>query len=275
MMRHPLYWHRVESWIPELGYILHEDAVRQTILEQDLSTHAVCSEVIREVPSAIRRKKVLCFLGFKKGQISHVARSEIRYKARSGNDRLDIWKLEPLPNPISARRLASAIKGPRSAGAKNTVQKGGHLSPKAFELTLAALKSLDTDAFAVADGLYQRTRPVSPALNEEGRTNWVLQRDTVVTALDLAKIPREQLAVTSQAGLDIQPGVVSIFDNIGEVRGLEDILVMHDLNGAAGWDPIRTHKFPAKTFRETRSRGESRKQGQFHQDANLFLVLFG
>jgi hypothetical protein len=32
-------------------------------------------------------------------------------------------------------------------------------------------------------------------------------------------------------------------------HGLEDILILHDLNGTAGWDAMKAHRYPAKTFR--------------------------
>jgi hypothetical protein len=76
-----------------------------------------------------------------------------------------------------------------------------------------------------------------------------LQRDAVVTALDIAKIPRGELAVPAQPPRDTPGGVTSIFDGVGAIHGLEDILVLHDLNGAAGWDAIKAHRYPAKTFR--------------------------
>jgi hypothetical protein len=69
-------------------------------LEDDHGIRGECYESVREVPENARRKPSLCFIGFARGQISHVARAEIRFKARSGNDRLDLWKMEALPRPM-------------------------------------------------------------------------------------------------------------------------------------------------------------------------------
>ena len=75
-----------------------------------------------------------------------------------------------------------------------------------------------------------------------------MQRDAVVTALDIANIPREQLSARPPDDGAAPTGPVSIFDGLSEVRGLEDVLVMHDLNGAEDWQPLRTHRYPVKTF---------------------------
>jgi hypothetical protein len=238
-----------EPWIPEVGYVLHERAERQEALEDDLGSRDECSEIVPEIPQSARRKASLCFIGFKRGQISHVARAEIRYKARSGNDRLDIWKMEELPRPVSVMKLRAALKGSRVRAAKETLKTGGHLAPKAFQSVLEALERADPAAFRVADGLRDRERRDPQRVPEQARTSWALQRDAVVTALDIAKIPREELGVPPQPPADTPRDTGSIFDDVREVRGLEDILVLHDLNGAEGWDPIRSHKYPAKTFR--------------------------
>jgi hypothetical protein len=132
-----------EPWIPEIGYVLHEPADRKEELEDDHGIRGECSEIIREVPESARRKPSLCFIGFARGQISHVARAEIRYKARSGNDRLDLWKMEALPRPISVAKLRTALKGPRLGIAREALKSGGHLPPKAFARVMEALRGLD------------------------------------------------------------------------------------------------------------------------------------
>jgi hypothetical protein len=85
-----------ELWIPKIGYVLYEKADRQEVMEQASDIDGECMEQIAEVPQSVRRKACLCFIGFARGQISHLARAEIRYKARTGNDRIDLWKMEKL-----------------------------------------------------------------------------------------------------------------------------------------------------------------------------------
>ncbi len=237
-----------EPWIPKVGYVLHEPANRQEDLEDEHSVGEECSEMVPEVPESARRKPSLCFIGFARGQISHVARAEVRYKARTGNDRLDLWKMVALPKPVAVAKLRASLKGPRVGIAKNALKTGGHLPPKAFQAVMDALRRLDRDAFRVAQGLFDRERRERHPLPEQSRINWGLQRDAVITALDIAKIPRGQLSVPPQPPPDTPTRVNSIFDALGEIHGLEDILVMHDLDGTPGWDAIRTHRYPAKTF---------------------------
>ena len=238
-----------EPWIPKIGYVLYEQADRQELLEDDLGIRDECWESIPEVPESARRKPTLCFVGFKRGQISHVARAEIRYKARSGNDRIDLWKMEPLPKPVSVAKLRAALKGRRIGIARETLKNGGHLPPQTFKSVMEALERIDRDAFQIADALFDRARRARHSVPEHARTNWALQRDAVVTALDIAKIPRGKLDVPPQAPEDTSSRVVSIFDDVESVRGLEDILVLHDLGAAEGWASIKSHRYPAKTFR--------------------------
>jgi hypothetical protein len=207
-----------------------------------------CMEQITEVPQSVRRKACLCFIGFARGQISHIARAEIRYKARTGNDRIDLWKMEKLPQPVSAAKLRAALKGSRLGTAKETLKNGGHLPPVAFSSVIEALKEVDPQASQIADSLFDREREIDHPIPAQARMNWALQRDAV-TALDIAKIPRGELSVPSQPPPDTPSTDRSIFDDVEDIRGLEDILVLHDLDGAEGWNPLKSHKYPAKTYR--------------------------
>jgi hypothetical protein len=90
----------LQRWVPGIGYVLLEPADRKDALEDDQSTWGTCSELIPELPRAHRRKPMLCFVGFARAQLSHVARGEARYKARSGNNKLDMWEMEELPDAL-------------------------------------------------------------------------------------------------------------------------------------------------------------------------------
>lgn len=204
-----------EPWAPQIGYVLHEKADRYDALEDDLVGYDSCSEIIPEVPQAHRRKRMLCFIGFEKGKLTHVARGEARYKARTGNDKLDLWKMEKLPRPVSVAKLKRALTGRSANGARAALDGGGHLTPKEFASFMDALKRVDAEAFNTADGLTDRESPERHPLPEPTRENWVLQRDAVVTALDIAGIPRGNLSVPAQPDADTPDDTVSIFDEVG------------------------------------------------------------
>lgn len=248
-----------DLWIPEIGYVLYENADRLAVMEQAIDLADEYMEQILEVPQSVRRKACLCFIGFVRGQISHVARAEIRYKARTGNDRIDLWKMEKLQRPVSAAKLRAALKGSRLGTAKEALKNGGHLPPAAFASVIKALKEVDRQAARIADSLYDREREVAGPAPVQTRVNWVLQRDAVVTALDIARIPRGELSVPPQAPADTRSTEISIFDDVQDVRGLEDILVLHDLDGAEGWNFLKSHRYPARTFR--------------YQDITLTVIL--
>ena len=74
------------------------------------------------------------------------------------------------------------------------------------------------------------------------------QRDAAVTALDIAGIPCSQLGVTSQLGGDAPSDISSIFDDVGDMKAIEDLLILRDLEGEPEWDLVKKHRYPAKTF---------------------------
>ncbi len=54
-------------WVPELGYLLKSDAKRKEALQDDLDANSICSQQIKKVPLAARRKWLLCFISFDNG----------------------------------------------------------------------------------------------------------------------------------------------------------------------------------------------------------------
>jgi hypothetical protein len=156
--------------------------------------------------------------------------------------------MEELPRPVPIAKLRAMLKGPRDGVARSALKSGGHLPPKAFKSVMEALRRVDPEAFHKAAGLFDEGHSARHPVPEQARENWTLQRDAVVTAMEIARIPRDNLEVPPQPPPDIPGDTNSIFDGIGEIRGLEDILVLHDLNGMEGWEPVRAHKYPMKTF---------------------------
>jgi len=70
------------------------------------------------------------------------------------------------------------------------------------------------------------------------------QRDAAVTALDIAGIPCSQLGVTSQLGGDAPSDISSIFDDVGDMKAIEDLLILRDLEGEPEWDLVKKHRYP-------------------------------
>ena len=236
------------SWVPEIGYVLRTDAERKEALEDDLMTYSFCSHQVVKVTAAARRKPMLCFISFSRGLLTHFARSEVRYNAQSGWDRLDIWNLTELDQPIRVSALTAKLGSGRISRARATLKDGGSLPAKAFEQVMEALKKADAAAYKAADGLIDRSAAPPPQEPTAAQMNWAYQRDAAVTALDIAGIPRGQLGVAPQIDTGARAGTVSIFDDIGDMRTIEDVLVLRDLEGEPDWDLLKKHRYPAKTF---------------------------
>jgi hypothetical protein len=235
-------------WVPEIGYVPRSDAERQEALEEDLSARSLCSQQVKEIPAAARRKPLLCFISFSRGLLSHVARGEVRYSAQSGWDRLDLWNLTEFDPPIRISALTKRLGARRTSRARNTLKAGGNLPAKAFEQMMEALQRTDAASYKTANGLIDRSAPPAPPEPTAARMNWAYQRDAAVTVQEIAGIPRGQLWVAPQLDTESSPDAVSIFDDVGDMRAIEDVLVLRDLEGEPDWDLVKKHRYPAKTF---------------------------
>jgi hypothetical protein len=235
-------------WVPEHGYVLSITAERLEELESDLAAQSTCSQAVPKIPVAMRRRRMLCFIGIKKGYLTHVARSVVYYPAESGKDKLDIWNVTPLPKSVRVRAIEGKLQGRQAWRAKQALV-GGHVSAAAFELIMKALRQVDVEASAIAEGLVDRRPPPPDPAPTRAKTSWAYQRDAVVTSLEIARIPKEQLKASPQLGDDASAGLTSIFDSDGDVTSMEDLLILQDLDEAdEDWQFVKRQRYPAKLF---------------------------
>lgn len=158
-------------WIPEIGFLLQVKADRLNELEEALHVRETCSQGVSEIPVALRRKWMLCFVSTDGRSLTHVARSVVYYAAESGRDKLDIWNLTPFEVPVRISVIKKRLEGAQSWRARRALEAGGTLSAKAFEQIMDALKRADSSAHGVASGLISRKRPPpAPAPSTRGRT---------------------------------------------------------------------------------------------------------
>ena len=235
-------------WIPEHGYVLVLTADRLAELESDLAGSSICSQAVPKISAAVRRKPMLCFLSAKRGCLTHLARSAVNYEAESGKDKLEIWNLTPLTKTVSIARIAKKVKGKQAWRAKAAIT-GGHASPAAFHLIMAALLQVDPDAAELAEGLINKSPPPLDATPTNTRINWAYQRDAVVTSLEIAGIPKEKLKINFQPDENSSGSITSIFDTDATVTTIEDLAILQDLdNTSEDWIFVKRQHYPAKTF---------------------------
>ncbi|SHH62685.1 hypothetical protein SAMN04488135_1047 [Pollutimonas bauzanensis] len=235
-------------WIPNHGYVLTLKADRLEELERDLAGNSICSQAIPKIPMAMRRKPMLCFLSTKKGYLTHVARSVVYYAAESGKDKLEIWNLILFAKPVSIARIRSKIEGRQGWRARKAIT-GGHVSSVAFDLIMAALLQVDPEAAKFAEGLINRSSPPSDTTPNNAKINWAYQRDAVITSLEIAGIPKEQLKIKSQLDENSSDELTSIFDINETVTTIEDLAILQDLdNTNEDWVFVKRQHYPAKTF---------------------------
>lgn len=235
-------------WIPKHGYVLTLTADRLEELESDLVGSNICSQAIPKIPMALRRKEMLCFLSAKRGYLTHVARSVVYYGAESGKDKLEVWNLTPFTKPVSIARVRKKIEGKQGWRARKAID-GGHASSAAFDLIMAALLQADPDAAQLAEGLINSSSPPPDTTPNNAKINWAYQRDAVVTSLEIAGIPKEQLLIDSQLDGNASGELTSIFDTDETVTTIEDLAILQDLdNTNEDWIFVKRQHYPAKTF---------------------------
>lgn len=235
-------------WVPEHGYVLLISAERLKELEIDLYAESTCSQAVPKIPTALRRRWMLCFISTKKGYLTHVARSVVYYPAESGKDKLDLWNVMPFTKPVRVAAIKAKLAGTQAWRAKQALL-GGHISPSAFSLIMTALRQVDAAASKITEGLVDRRPPPPDPTPTRAKTNWAYQRDAVVTSLEIARIPRQQLTIPTQLGEDGAKGLTSIFDSEDDVTTIEDLAILQDLDQAdEDWQFVRRQRYPAKLF---------------------------
>lgn len=236
------------SWVPEHGYVLHLTAERFEDLQNDLAASSECSQAVPKIPVALRRKWMLSFIGTRKGYLTHAARSVVRYAAESGKDRLEIWNVVPFANPVRVKTIKAKLHGAQAWRAKRALD-GGHISAAAFTLILDAIRRIDAIAFDVANGLIDHSPPSPDPTPTAARTSWAYQRDAVVTALEIARIPKDHLKVSAQLDTDASAELTSIFDGKEAATTIEDLVILQDLDSVdEDWLFVKRQRYPAKTF---------------------------
>jgi len=236
------------QWIPEHGYVLSLNVERFSELQSDLDAESICSQAIPKVPAAMRRRWMLCFISVKKEQLTHVARSVARYPAESGKDKLDIWNVVPLPRPVRISAIKAKLHGKQAWRARQALD-GGHISPSAFPLVMDALRAADDSAGLSADGLIDRRSRAPDPTPTPAKTNWAYQRDAVVTALEIAGIPKDRLLATPQLEVGAPSSTTSIFDSDDDMTTIEDLAILQDLDVAdKDWTLVKRQRYPAKTY---------------------------
>jgi hypothetical protein len=235
-------------WVPEHGYVLVVSAERLAELESDIAGSNSCSQGVTTIPIAMRRRDMLCFVSAKRGYLTHVARSVVYYGAESGKDKLEIWNLTSFTQPVRIAHIKSQVKG-KQAWRAHRALGGGHVSPTAFKLIKDALQRADPRAARIAEDMVDRRPPPQDPTPSNAKVNWACQRDAVVTALEIAGIPKEQLHTAAQLGAGASSELSSIFDTDENVTTIEDLAILKDFDEPdEDWQFLVRQHYPAKTF---------------------------
>ncbi|MBY3185614.1 hypothetical protein HFO24_28780 [Rhizobium laguerreae] len=236
-----------QRWPAEQGYFLFVSRERFQALEDGRRVTDLCSQSIGELPAGAKRKPMICFSGSKKGEITHIARAEVRYGAESGRDRLDMWNHKELPHALRISAIKKELTGPQAWRAAKALD-GGPCSPAAFMVVMDALKKADPKVFKIADKLIDRRPPPGDPEPTASRQNWAYQRDAVITALEIARLPKELFRSPTQLPEGKRPPK-SVFDSDKEMKSIEDILVLRDAAiRDPDWQFVTEQLYPAKTF---------------------------
>ena len=232
------------------GYVLNVTAGRRDELLDAARSQQTVAEVVPEFTHP-QSHPLVCFVGFQDGAITHLAlgrRGHVR--AATGRKRLNLLELEKLSTPVQHAAVLEKVPRRFRPHVEQRFTDGGLLPPGSFAAVLDAIRDLLPEASPILERFSAKRRAEVAGLGANVRRGLAYQKETVATALALAKMDIKQLQdwrPQSQAGQ-----VQSFLDGLPRARLLEDQMVIHDLQSFPGFELVRATQHAAAVFTNDR-----------------------
>ncbi len=218
------------------GYILIVSPARRDELLESIEEYERFAEAVPEFVHS-NNAALVCFASFDRGLITHIAKGRRGRRAATGLQRLNVEDLIELDQPLSINAIEEAAS-PRGAKPLSIrLNEGGMLPPASFTELVEIVSEMSPEASRLlARYSEERLRRIA-RLSPEVRDALAEQKDAIATALNIAGIDRAPLADWSPPSDDEPP--TSYLDGLEGARGLEDLMVISDLQRMPGFEQIR------------------------------------
>jgi hypothetical protein len=198
-----------------------------------------------------RNIPLVCFVVSDSGLMTHVCLGSRGQRAGTRLRRLNLSKFHRLRTAITITRLLQALSTRSETRVKESLQRGGLLTPKVLEEVLAAVSKLSPDTTPIL-ARYQKERLERiERLPQATRQALAEQKEAVLTAMAIADIDRDAIE-----GWDFQvdEGPTSFLAGLPQVRLREDQVVINDLSVLPGHEQLDSTILGTTVFEGDRSR---------------------
>lgn len=190
-----------------------------------------------------RNAALVCFI-VDGGKLTHIGLGRRGVRAGTGLSRLNIEKVETLPEPLSVRKILNRLPKRFAASVRKRFQSGGLLTDKGFSATVESIRQIAPQASALLERFSQARTERIHRLSDRARKNLAQQKEAVLTALSIAGLDRDPV----QEWVPSAETPVSFLEGLPVARLREDPMVIHDMMNLPGFDLIKTLPYNAAIF---------------------------
>ena len=218
------------------GYVLIVSPTRRDDLLESVEEYEGFAEAVPEFVHS-NNAALVCFVSFNRGLITHIAKGRRGRRAATGLQRLNVEGLVELDQPLSISAIEEAASPRVAKPLSNRLNDGGMLPPASFTELVEIVSAQSPEAARLLARYSEARLRRIASLSPEIRDALAEQKDAVATALNIAGIDRAPLADWSPPSDDEPP--TSYLDGLEGTRGLEDLMVISDLQRMPGFEQIR------------------------------------
>lgn len=225
------------------GLFLKLASNRKQIFEAGVAEYGRFSEPVDDFDHS-RNAALICFV-FTDGKLTHIAKAKKGLSAGTELRRLNLTEVTQLDAAISSRALLSKVPKRFHKSLSKRLDGGGLLSPKSFVHVVDAVRQLSSYNAALLDRFSKARQDLLKKLSSDVKQSLEHQKIALISALQLADIDRDSLQEWSPP---VQGNPTSFLDGLSSFRGLEDQMVVHDLNQVPGFKFVKPHATGAAIF---------------------------
>lgn len=231
------------------GHIVRLSVARQEVFDSPFRGSEF-AEAVDDFDHS-RNVPLVCFIVSSSGKLTHLCLGSRGQRAGTGQRRLNLSSLYRLHNAIAIPRLMEEISSVNKGRVREKTERGGLLTPQAFQEVMGAVCMLSKDAAPILARYQQERLDRIEKLPASVRQALAEQKEALLTAMAIANIDRSGIE-----GWDYREkaGPTSFLAGLPNVRLREDQVVINDLAIFPGHEKIDSMIHGATVFQGERSR---------------------
>lgn len=218
------------------AYAVKFDGDRFGDLVEELNETGFFAEAVYDFEFS-KRQALVAIIVSPEMCVTHVGRAKKGVRAATGMRRLNLIDLTELSSPLPVSDILQEVPNRVKRRARNVLEAGGLLTPKAFVSVVDAMIALRPQAAEFLKRFSTTTRQRLRELSPEAKSALAFQKETVASALTFSGIGREPLGHWE---LDETDTPISYLEGLEEARMMEDSMVGWDLHRVPGFDEVQS-----------------------------------